>query len=93
MLPGHGYIEMDIGLFISCCAAAGVNLYYLGEKYQRSGRVFFPRLLRAVGWVVISARFGGVLFYTGDIMISLPAAIGVFFLIAGDLSLVFTRTR
>ena len=93
MSVGEGNVEMDIALFMARCAAFAVNLYYLPRWLKHSRGMALMRLFRVTGWLIISARFGGVLFTTGDILISVPAAIGLFFLVAGEVSALFNRGK
>lgn len=90
---GVGLISMDIALFMSTIAAGLVNLYYLPMCWRYSKGVAGMRMLRLAGWIVLSTRFGAVLFTTGDILISPPAAIGVFFLAAGEIAALFNRGK
>ena len=92
-MVGQGMIAMDVSLFMACCAACAVNVYYLPAWYRASKGMAFMRLLRVTGWAVIGARFGSVLFDTGDLAVSIPAAIGLFFLAAGEIVAIFNRGK
>lgn len=92
-MVGEGMVEMDVALFMACCAACAVNIYYLPAWHRASKNMAFMRLLRVAGWLVISARFGTVLLTIGDIAISVPSSIGLFFLAAGEIVALFNRGK
>ena len=90
---GEGYVAMDVALFMACCAACAVNVYYLPAWFRASRGMALMRLLRLVGWLVLSARFGMILFVYGDISISVPSATALFFLAAGEIAALFNRGK
>ena len=92
-MVGQGMIAMDVSLFMACCAAFTVNVYHLPAWYYASKSMAFMRLLRVTGWLVVAARFGSVLLTTGDIAVSVPMAIGLFFLAAGEIVAIFNRGK
>lgn len=95
MIPavGQGYVAMDVALFMSVCAAASVQIYYL-PRWWAAGRGFAAiRLLRLAGWLILGSRYGTVLFTQGDIAISVPAAIAVFFLCAAEVAQLFNKGK
>ena len=83
---GMGMIEMDIALFMATVAAIAVQLFYLKTWMRLGWGLGLVRLLRLAGWLILSARFGSVLFTTGDIAISVASAIGLMFLAAGEIA-------
>lgn len=84
---------MDVALFMAIVFAAGVNIFYIPKCWRQSRGIAVMRLLRLAGWVVLGSRFGNVLFTTGDIMISVPGAIGLFFLASGEIAALFNRGK
>lgn len=90
---GEGLVFLDIALFMLTCGAAAVHVYFLPSWYSHSPGLGLIRLLRLVGWLILGARFGAVLFTTGDILISLPSIIGLSFLAAGDICAIFNRGK
>lgn len=93
-VTGQGMVELDIAIFMLTVAAAAVSLITTVKQYRSESRAFaIARLMRTVGWCILSARFGTVLFTTGDILISLPAIIATAFLAAGDISIVFFKGK
>lgn len=90
-MTGVGYVAMDIALFMASILAALVNLFYLRSSMGYSKGIAFMRLLRCTGWVLFSSRLGAVLFTTGDVLISVPGAIAIFFLAAGEIVALFNR--
>lgn len=85
-IVGQGMVEMDIALFMLTVAAIAVQLYYLRTWIKISWGLGLVRLLRLTGWLILSARFGSVLFTTGDIAISAASAIGLMFLACGEIA-------
>ena len=85
-MTGQGHIEMDVLLFVCMCLTAGVHLYCLPSWLHQRDGVVVGLLLRLAGWLVISARFGAVLWQTGDLPVSVPSAIGLFLIAAGDIA-------
>lgn len=90
---GQGYILMDVALFIACVLAALVNIKYALRWYAHDVGMAVMRFIRVTGWMILSLRFGYVLGSSGDILISLPSAIALFFLTAGEIAAVFLRGR
>ena len=90
---GQTNLAVDIALFLAVCGAAGVNIYYLPAWWRVSRSMAMMRILRIVGWVILGLRFGVVLLTSGDILISLPSAIGLFFLTAGEIAALFNRGK
>lgn len=84
---------MDIALWMLTVAAVCVNLYFLPGRFRISAGVGMIRLLRLTGWMVLSARFGFVLFTEGDILIAVPSAIGIGFIASGELATIFSRGK
>ena len=95
MIPaiGVGFIGLDVALFMSCIAAAGVNCYYIPSWFKASKGMAVMRIFRVAGWLIFVARYGFVLATTGDILISLPSEIAIFFLAAGEIAAVFNRGK
>ena len=90
---GQGYIIMDVALFIACSIAALVNIKYAMTWCRQDFGLGLMRLLRVTGWMILSLRFGYVLGSTGDILISVPSAIALFFLAGGEIVAVFLRGK
>ena len=90
-MDGRGHIEMDVALFVALCAATGVHLYCLRSWMRQREGVGIGLLLRLGGWLVLTARFGVVLIDTGDLPVTVPAAIGLFLLAAGDIAGMLSR--
>ena len=86
-------LAMDIALFLAVFSAAGVNLYYLPAWWRVSRSMALMRILRIIGWVILGVRFGVVLLTSGNILISSPSAIGLFFLTAGEIAALFNRGK
>ena len=84
-MVGKGMVEMDIALFMLTVAAIAVQLYYLKTWMKLGWGLGLVRLLRLAGWMILSARFGSVLFTQGDIAISAASAIGLMFLAASEI--------
>ena len=82
---------MDVALFMSCIAACAVNLYCMPIWFRLTRTILCIRLLRVAGWLVLGARFGSILFLDGDIHISIPSAIGLFFLAGSEMFALFNR--
>lgn len=95
MIPavGQGYIAMDCALIMAVAAAATVQAYYL-PRWWRAGKGFAViRILRLTGWLILGARYGQILATVGDIAISIPAAIAVFFLAGAEVAQLFNRGK
>ena len=92
-MNGAGYIELDIVLFMMALGAAGVNAKYLWPWWRESRTLGMIRVLRFAGWCILSARFGHVLYVSGDLPISLPSLIGLGFLAAGEIAVLFNRGK
>lgn len=90
---GQGLIAMDVAVFMACLGAAIINAKYAHKWYAQDQGMGVMRLLRVIGWSILTARFGYVLATTGDILISPPSAIAVLFLAAGELAAVFNRGK
>lgn len=90
---GQGYISMDVALFFACVLAALVNIKYVLGWYAQDFGMAVMRFIRVVGWMILSLRFGYVLGSAEDILISLPSAVALFFLAAGEVASVFLRGR
>ena len=84
---------MDVLLFVVICAAAVVHVLCLRGWMRQHEGIGVGLLLRLAGWSVLAARFGAVLFSDGDIPVSVPAAIGLFFLASGDIIGMLFRGR
>ena len=92
-IVGEGMVAMDIALFMLTVAAAAVQLYCLRTWENVGWGLGLARVLRLAGWMIISARFGSVLFTQGDIAISVPSAIGLMFLACGEIVVGFNRGK
>ena len=90
-MVGKGMVEMDIALFMFTVAAIAVQLYYLKTWIKVSWGLGIVRLLRLAGWMILSARFGSVLFTQGDIAISAASAIGLMFLAVSEIAVILNR--
>jgi hypothetical protein len=93
MTTGEGLLGMDVAVFMACMGAAAVNIFYAAKWYGIDHGMGVMRLLRVAGWLILSTRFGFVLSTTGDILISVPSAIAMFFLAAGEVAAVFNRGK
>ena len=92
-MMGQGMVGMDVALFMACCAAAAVQIYYLPSWWREVRGMAVMRLMRLAGWVIFATRFGFVLFTAGDILVSVPSAIAMFFLAAGEVAALFNRGK
>lgn len=90
---GEGMLAMDIALLMSATAAAAVNAYYLPACFRVSRGIAAMRGLRVMGWTVLSSRYAMVLLTVGDIQVSIPGAIAIFLLAAGELYALFNRGK
>lgn len=93
-MVGIGNIEMDIVMFMLTVGAALVSAVMAWRHWlSYTGAFAWLRVLRCVGWAILAARYGTVLFTTGDILISVPAAIAICFLATGDIAIVFFKGK
>lgn len=92
-MNGQGHIEMDVALFVSLLVATCVHLYCLPSWFRQHEGIGVGLLLRLGGWLVLSARFGVVLLETGDLPVTVPAAIGLFLLAIGDVAGMLSRGK
>lgn len=92
-MTGQGYVAVDVALFMLICGAASVHAILLPSWHRTSPLLGLSRVLRMTGWVLLGARFGAVLFTTGDVLISMPAAIAIGFLACGDIAVIFCRGK
>ena len=90
-MDGQGHVWMDVMLFVVMCFTAGVHLYCLRSWMGQRDGIGIGLLLRLGGWLVLSARFGAMLLEAGDIPVSVPSAIGLFLLAAGDIAGMLSR--
>ena len=91
---GVGNIPMDVALFMMTVFAAVVSAVMTYKHWINAPHGFaLLRGLRCTGWCILSARYATVLFTTGDILISVPSAIGLCFLALGDIAIVFFTER
>ena len=90
-MSGQGHVGMDVALFVVMFIAAGVHLYCLPAWLRQREGIGLGLLLRLGGWLVLAARFGTVLVEEGDIPVSVPSAIGLFLLAAGDIAGMLSR--
>ena len=90
-MGSQGHIEMDTVLFVVMCIATGVHVYCLRSWIRQREGIGIGLLLRLGGWLVLSARFGAMLLETGDLPVSVPSAIGLFLLAAGDIAGMLSR--
>lgn len=92
-MMGQGWVGADVTIFMLICAAATVHICYLPSWFRMSPALALIRVLRLTGWLILGARFGVVLFTTGDVLISMPSLIGLGFLAAGDIAVIFNRGK
>ncbi len=92
-LPGVGYVGWDITLFMLAVAAFSVNCYYLPQWFRVSAFLGALRALRIMGWLILSSRFGFVLFTQGDLMVSPQSIIALLFLSLGEILVLFQRGK
>lgn len=92
-MSGEGMVGMDVALWMITFGAACVNLHFLPGRFRISVGVGMIRLLRLVGWVILSARFGFVLLTEGDILITVPSAIAIAFLASGEIVTIFSHGK
>ena len=91
---GQGMLGVDITIFMLVVGAQVVSAVMAGRHWLSDSPAFaLLRVFRCVGWSILAARFGTVLFTTGDVLISVPSAIALMFLACGDIAIVLFKGK
>lgn len=93
-ITGVGMLGVDVAIFMLTIGAQFASAVMAGRHLIADSRCFAVlRVMRCAGWSILAARFGVVLFTTGDILISVPSAIAVAFLATADIAILFFRGK
>ena len=92
-MSGQELIWLDVIVFMGVMGAWLAHLYCLPSCWRESRKLLIGSALRLCGWLIFAARFGYVLFTSGDLIIPLPSEIALIFLAVGDIWGVLARRK